>query len=167
MSSSDDLISFITDISSSENITISDAETLSDETLSLLDTSSESDMIEPEEPNKNPINLQRCNYIRIEKELKQLKTTSIDFIKFEYFSDCIFIAVFKGPKNSPYEDQELTLEILLGQSYPFDPPVVRFLTEVIHTNVSPDGYVCFEQWSPSFTIETLVLSIYCLLSGTV
>ncbi|XP_019706322.1 ubiquitin-conjugating enzyme E2 7 isoform X2 [Elaeis guineensis] len=67
-------------------------------------------------------------------------------------------------------------------NYPNSPPTVRFISEMWHPNVYPDGRVCIsilhapgedpngyelasERWSPVHTVESIVLSIISMLSS--
>jgi len=68
------------------------------------------------------------------------------------------------------------------QDYPNKPPTVKFVSEMWHPNVYPDGKVCIsilhnpgddpmgyeqanERWSPVQTVETIMLSIISMLSS--
>lgn len=68
------------------------------------------------------------------------------------------------------------------QDYPNKPPTVKFVSDMWHPNVYPDGKVCIsilhspgddpmgyeqasERWSPVQTVETIMLSIISMLSS--
>ena len=87
-------------------------------------------------------------------------------------------AVITGPKNTPYEDGIFTLKMVFSDRYPFQPPEVRFISEMFHPNVYskeegsnhyPDmtGIICLNiigyEWTPRLTIRTILLSIRNLL----
>lgn len=55
------------------------------------------------------------------------------------------------------------------ESYPFDPPKVRFTTPIYHPNVNPEGGICLSilfkscswdnGWTPSLSISAVLISI--------
>lgn len=79
------------------------------------------------------------------------------------------------PQGGHYANQKHVLELKTvygsGQKYyfPFNPPNVRFLTAIYHTNISTQGSICLDilkesnKWSPQYTIETVMISIIALL----
>lgn len=77
-------------------------------------------------------------------------------------------AFISGPPDSPFAGGTFRLLIEIPNTYPFDPPRVTFLTKIWHPNISArDGYVCLDtlghQWSPAFTLKTLLLTLQVLL----
>jgi ubiquitin-protein ligase len=79
------------------------------------------------------------------------------------------------PTGGHYARQKHVLEFktIYGQGqlyyFPFQPPNVKFLTEIYHTNISLTGSICLDilkdanQWSAQYTIETVMNSIIALL----
>ena len=57
---------------------------------------------------------------------------------------------------------ELTLTF--PPDYPFSPPSVKFLTEMFHPNISPDGRVPLTNWSPAQDVTNILTDIQSLLS---
>lgn len=55
-----------------------------------------------------------------------------------------------------------------SRSYPMCPPIVRFLTKIVHPNVSRHGDVGIDiiqhNWSLALTISKLLLSVQSLLT---
>lgn len=71
--------------------------------------------------------------------------------------------------SDPAVVTEHTLEITLRRGFPDEPPIAKFLTEVIHPNVySGSKNVCIGMlgdWDRSFTIIQLIMGIDTLLSN--
>ena len=76
--------------------------------------------------------------------------------------------ILKGPSETPYEGGNFKLKIQIPNQYPFSPPSVKFITKIYHPNIDHNGNICLDvlksQWSPSLTIEKILLSISSLLN---
>jgi ubiquitin-conjugating enzyme E2 T len=83
----------------------------------------------------------------------------------------IFIEI-QGTENTPYEGGTFTLEVTLTDRYPFEPPIVKFITPIYHPNIDTGGRICLNvlnsppkgNWAPSLNISTLLLSIQQLMN---
>ena len=81
-----------------------------------------------------------------------------------------------GPANSAYENRFFELDILLPEDFPFEPPIMKFITRVWHPNVRSDtGEICNDilkisgeskyTWSPGSDVVSVVMNIVGMLGG--
>ena len=81
-----------------------------------------------------------------------------------------------GPMNSPYQNRFFELDIILPEDYPFEPPIVKFITRIWHPNVRPNtGEICNDilkitgeskyTWSPGSDIVSVIMNIVGMLGG--
>lgn len=84
--------------------------------------------------------------------------------------DSLFVwtATVMGPADSPWEGGLYSLRLTFSEKYPEKPPRVRFLTEMFHPNVYPDGSLCLDilqdAWSPALDVNSILTSIQSLLT---
>ncbi|CAH0597101.1 unnamed protein product [Chrysodeixis includens] len=79
----------------------------------------------------------------------------------------------QGPAGSPYENGYFKLTVTIPQKYPFEPPLVKFITPVYHPNIDKGGRICMDMlkmpphgaWLPTITLETLLVSLQTLLGN--
>ncbi|KMZ62774.1 Ubiquitin-conjugating enzyme 13, E2 [Zostera marina] len=87
-----------------------------------------------------------------------------------------------GPADTLYDGGYFNAIMSFPANYPNSPPSVKFISEMWHPNVYPDGRVCIsilhapgddpngyelasERWTPVHTVESIVLSIISMLSS--
>lgn len=92
---------------------------------------------------------------------------------------------FPGPQDTPYEGGHFEVvsfvssflshlssydfqDIVIPESYPFQPVKMRFITKVYHPNVSSaSGAICLDilkdAWSPVLTLKSTLISLQSLL----
>ena len=77
------------------------------------------------------------------------------------------VGTMEGPADTVYQDIVFKMEITDGESYPFNPPHIKFVTSVFHPNISEAGEICLDilskQWTRMYTLESTIRSIQELL----
>ncbi|XP_051171238.1 uncharacterized protein LOC127288057 [Leptopilina boulardi] len=107
---------------------------------------------------------------RLRSELKSLRMDPPEGIEATPLDQmcCHWQATITGPTGSPYEGGLFFLYLQVPYSYPMRPPVVRFLTKILHPNVSRHGDVGIDSihhnWSLALTISKVLISVQSLLT---
>ncbi|TMS23175.1 Ubiquitin-conjugating enzyme E2 K [Larimichthys crocea] len=78
---------------------------------------------------------------RIKREFKEVlksEETSKNQIKVDLVDENFteLMGEIAGPPDTPYEGGRYQLEIKIPETYPFNPPKVRFITKIWHPNIS-------------------------------
>ncbi|XP_046744577.1 ubiquitin-conjugating enzyme E2 T-like [Diprion similis] len=112
--------------------------------------------------------------LRMKRELAKMAENPPEGICCYPKSDKIDVlaANILGPLGSPYEGGLFQLEIEIPESYPFEPPRLKFLTPVYHPNIDDAGRICMDLlkmppkggWKPTISIENLLTAVQLLLS---
>ncbi|XP_012134905.1 modifier of rpr and grim, ubiquitously expressed [Megachile rotundata] len=107
---------------------------------------------------------------RLHSELKSLRRDPPEGIEATPLDQmcCHWQATITGPVGSPYEGGLFYLYLQVPCSYPLYPPIVRFLTKILHPNVSRHGDVGIDSihhnWSLALTISKVLISVQSLLT---
>jgi peroxin-4 len=80
-----------------------------------------------------------------------------------------WMALLRGPDDTPYQGGVFQLHISCGTDYPLAPPTISFVTRLFHPNVHfRTGDVCLDilkkEWSPAWGIQAACRAILALLS---
>lgn len=104
---------------------------------------------------------------RVKKELLKLLAKPPEGISCYQKDDDLksLIATITGPSGSPYENGLFKILIEV-ENYPFDPPKIKFLTQVYHPNIDNGGRICMNsgKWTPMTTLENLLVGVQQLLA---
>eukprot|EP00742_Colponemidia_sp_Colp-10_P000940 GILJ01001019.1.p1 GENE.GILJ01001019.1~~GILJ01001019.1.p1 ORF type:complete len:174 (+),score=17.73 GILJ01001019.1:60-524(+) len=108
--------------------------------------------------------------LRLMSDLRHISSEAPEGVSASPVSeDNMFVwqASIVGPDETPWEGGIYSLRIIFTEQYPSKPPKVRFTTEMFHPNVYTDGTLCLDiiqdQWSPIYTVSTILTSIQSLL----
>lgn len=109
-------------------------------------------------------------YSKIQKEL-EVNDEMREIIELKP-TDNIFnwICKIKGPQDSPFKNGIWKLNIEVSNSYPLQPPKIKFENKICHPNVDfRTGEICLDilqsQWSPAWSLISTIQAILLLISS--
>jgi ubiquitin-protein ligase len=86
-----------------------------------------------------------------------------------------------GPPDSPFEGGIFKCQFKFTTSYPNKPPEFKFISQIFHPNIYPDGKVCIsilhegvdefgyesitERWCPSHSVDSVLMSILSMITN--
>lgn len=77
-----------------------------------------------------------------------------------------WVAIYKGPKGTPYEGFLFELNITFRNNYPDSPPIVKCETPIYHMNISGKD-ICVssikKDWHKAKNISNVLVSIFYIL----
>lgn len=77
-------------------------------------------------------------------------------------------ALIAGPEGTIWEGGIFELAFTFSEEYPQKCPTVVFKSKMYHPNIYHDGRICLDllttQWSPSYDIMSILVSIRSLLN---
>ncbi|KAH7927662.1 hypothetical protein BV22DRAFT_1151160 [Leucogyrophana mollusca] len=107
---------------------------------------------------------------RVNKEIADCKNDRSSNIRIDLIDSSPFHlkGSFPGPQDTPYEGGHFEVDIVIPDSYPFQPVKMKFITKVYHPNVSSaSGAICLDilkdAWSPVLTLKSTLISLQSLL----
>lgn len=115
-------------------------------------------------------------HLRMQRELKLLLTDPPHGASFPSLASSSSLssihALIEGPEGTVYAKGLFKLKVQIPERYPFQPPIVTFLTPIYHPNIDNGGRICLDilnlppkgAWQPSLNISTVLTSIGLLLS---
>jgi len=115
---------------------------------------------------------------RIMMDVKEMMIEPIDDINYHHDEDNLYkgYALIIGPKDTPYENGFYLFEFNFPDTYPFNPPKVKFHTYDGFTRFNPNlyinGNVCLsilntwegEKWSACQSIRSILLTLTTILN---
>jgi ubiquitin-conjugating enzyme E2 Z len=113
-------------------------------------------------------------------DCKEIMNEPIENIYYRHDEDNLYkgYALIIGPKDTPYENGFYFFEFTFTESYPFNPPKVKFHTYDGFTRFNPNlyinGNVCLsilntwegEKWSSCQSIRSILLTLSTVLNET-
>ncbi|XP_041988970.1 ubiquitin-conjugating enzyme E2 C [Aricia agestis] len=126
----------------------------------------------PAKQNEDTIKLKDNHAVskRLQKELMELMRCADKGISAFPESENLFkwIGTINGPQDTVYAGHKYKLSLEFPNSYPYAPPVVKFLTPCFHPNVDTCGLICLDilkdKWTALYDVRTILLSIQSLLA---
>ncbi|KAJ6624394.1 ubiquitin-conjugating enzyme/RWD-like protein [Mycena sp. CBHHK59/15] len=107
---------------------------------------------------------------RVNKEIADCKNDKTSNIRIDLVDSSPFHlrGSFPGPEDTPYQGGHFEVDIVIPESYPFQPVKMKFITKVYHPNVSSaSGAICLDilkdAWSPVLTLKSTLISLQSLL----
>jgi ubiquitin-protein ligase len=103
---------------------------------------------------------------------KRLETERLDLEKEGFVvvkkSDIVWEITIGGPKDTPFQGGQFTLEFKMD-NFPFKGPVVSFKTQIYHPNVDEAGVICHdmietgEKWAPTKRLTKIIEKILSMM----
>lgn len=111
--------------------------------------------------------ISRCRILNDLKDIEQNPPSHVSAGVIDESNIYEWDATIIGPGLSPYAGGIFRLSIIFPETYPFNPPYIKFITKIFHPNIDMNGNICLDilnvKWSPALKIADLLLSITSLL----
>ncbi len=108
------------------------------------------------------------DYVEAHKTGKSLGTYSIKTVLADNYNEYY---IYIKPSRGIYKNQVHIMHMKLNYSdhkYPFQSPLVKFVTEIFHVNISTSGTICLDifndqtKWVPKYNFSAIIKSILLL-----
>lgn len=109
---------------------------------------------------------------RLLKEHKSFEQANLPGVALLAGSDITKYLISMTVDNLIYAGQEFLLLIQIGNDYPVEPPLVKFVSRdqyivPMHPHIYSNGHICLnvlgKDWTPACGVESVVLSIQSML----
>jgi len=106
---------------------------------------------------------------QVTKELMELQKEPPEGVRVFINEDDItdIHATIDGPESTPYAGGHFRVKLVLGKTFPSEPPKGFFLTKIFHPNVAKNGEICVNtlkrDWKSDYGLKHILLTIKCLL----
>jgi len=123
---------------------------------------------------------------RLSKEIEDMTKHNYSEFSFEVNPDNIldWTVIIFGPEDTPYEGGTFKAKMTFPPDYPYNPPVVKFISNIFHPNIydkgADAGKVCIsilhvgkdefgyehesERWKPAQSVVSVLLSIISMIA---
>ncbi|RKP26639.1 ubiquitin conjugating enzyme [Syncephalis pseudoplumigaleata] len=120
----------------------------------------------------------------LQRQLQELTKNPVEGFSAGLAEDNIYEwdVLIVGPPNTLYEGGFFKARMTFPETYPMQPPKLRFISKIWHPNVYESGEVCIsilhppgedrwgyeeasERWLPVHTVETILISVISMLSS--
>ncbi len=126
----------------------------------------------------NEEHIPRSSIKRIIKDVRTINSSPLHNIFYEHSNDNILNgnALIIGPCDTPYSQGYYLFKVKFTNKYPFEPPVLTFLSNFNNIRMNPNlyrnGKVCLsilntwngEQWTSCQTLSTILLTLSTILN---
>jgi len=79
----------------------------------------------------------------------------------------VWNAVIFGPDETSLQDGIFKVKLEFSREYPYEPPVVKFLSQMFHPNIDPDTgiikVILLGDWSPAHRVVDILMNLRLLL----
>ncbi|CCH61214.1 hypothetical protein TBLA_0E01570 [Henningerozyma blattae CBS 6284] len=108
--------------------------------------------------------------IRLQHDLEELDLPSTINVRIkspiEFPAESPELLITIHPDEGIYKDGYFPFSMVFKDSYPIEPPVVKFLKKIYHPNIDLNGKICLnilrEDWSPVLDLQSIIIGLMFL-----
>ena len=105
--------------------------------------------------------------LRVTKDINELDLPETCIIEFPDPDDLLNFCLIICPDEGFYRGGRFQFSFKIGPNYPHEPPKVKCMTKIYHSNIDLEGNVCLnilrEDWNPVLTVNAIVYGLQYLL----